>query len=834
MTFLKLSMLIGLAALAVPIIIHLLNRSRPRPIEWGAMQFLRSSMTARHRRVKVEDAILLCLRCLSLALLALAMARPFLPSMSAVPWVLILPGVLIAVLCAGIATVLWPQERMRRRLLRIATAMLLFAVLASLLEQKIQARRWMTAAGGGDLVIVLDASLSMTLATDKQSTFARAVEEARTLITRSRPGDAIAIILAGPVPQALIRRPTSDRRELLQALDSPDCKPAGGGMATLEALNLAAAMLADGPNVSKTVLVLTDGQSVGWDPQAESRWNFLVEGFKTLPSPPRVICRRLPHPDSIRNALVTSLRLSRSVIGTDRPVKVEVTLMNSGDVPICPSMLEWVVDGQRVDQIPVTKDLLPQVAEVFHFTYGFKTPGYHVVQARIVAEDDLPSDNSLEQIVPVMDHLPVLLVEGASSERFFFRKTASLIRVALTPRDTVQGGDDGSSAIPYLVSPTIVEAADIATIRDLASYRVIILADVPRLPAAEAARIAGFVKAGGGLLVTTGTRADSGFYNGWQTSAGETVLPALLEKRVYPAEPLRLDLTSFTHPAVQLVAQPEQSDARLGLVSGYWQVIPASAGTQVRIGGRLESGEPWLMERELGAGRVFMLPMAFDRRDSNLSALKCFVPLVHEMVYALAEPALQNCNVQPGTEWALNGTLPAGFVASRETEKASVIVPGGGEVQARIEQRGNRFNVRFSETRQAGVYRLRLPGVLAVSAGVASNSAPDALFAVTPQSGESTLTLLSDADVASIRSHVSFFLPGSFDELLASVTGKVPGQELWKILILCALLTLVAEALLTRWITLHRHLHQASPVVLRSPAESVRAMKSRLMELMKP
>lgn len=832
MTFLNLSMLIGLAALAVPVIIHLLNRSRPRPIEWGAMQFLLASMTARHRRVKIEDAILLCLRCLSLAFLALALARPFLPSLSAVPWVLILPGILIAVLCLGIATVLWPQERMRRRLLRIAAVMLVLAVLASLLEQKIQARRWMTAAGGGDLVIVLDASLSMTLATDRQTTFARAVEEARSLITRARPGDAIALILAGPVPQALVRRPTSDRSELLQALERPDCKPAGGSMAALEALNLATAMLADGPNVSKTVVVLTDGQAAGWDPQAESRWNFLAEGFKTLPSPPRVICRRLPHPDSIRNALVSSMRLSRSVIGTDRPVKVEITLMNSGNVPIRPSMLEWVVDGKREDQIPVAKDLLPQVAEVFHFTYGFKTPGYHVVQARIAAEDDLPSDNVLGQIVHVMDHLPVLLVEGASSERFFFRKTASLLRVALTPREPAPGGGEVSPAIPYLVSPTIVEAADIATIRDLAAYRVILLADVPRLPAAEAARISAFVKGGGGLFIAPGTRADAGFYNSWQTSAGETILPALLDKRAYPSDPLRLDLASFTHPAVQLVAQPEKSDARLGLVSGYWQVSPATAGKQVRVGARLESGEPWLMERQLGAGRVFMLPLAFDRRDSNLSVLKCFVPLVHEMVYALAESGIQDCNVMPGAEWARKGMLPAGFAASQDTGKASVSLPGGGESTARIEQLGNRFTVRFSETWQAGVYRVRMPVSLAESAGVASNSAPDALFAVTPQPGESTLTLLSDADVASIRSHVPFFLPGTFDELLASVTGKVPGQELWKILILCALLTLVAEALLTRWITLHRQLHQDSPVALRSPAESVKAMKNRLMELM--
>jgi hypothetical protein len=85
MTFLKWSMLLGLAALVIPILIHLLNRRRPRPIEWGAMQFLLASVVARSRRVRIEEIILLCLRCLTLAFLALSMARPFLPTGSAIP-----------------------------------------------------------------------------------------------------------------------------------------------------------------------------------------------------------------------------------------------------------------------------------------------------------------------------------------------------------------------------------------------------------------------------------------------------------------------------------------------------------------------------------------------------------------------------------------------------------------------------------------------------------------------------------------------------------------------------------------------------------------------------
>jgi len=833
MIFLNPLFLIGLAAIAIPIIIHLLNRSKPRPIEWGAMQFLLASMNARRRRVKIEDGILLCLRCLALTVLALAMARPFLPSMSAIPWVFILPGILLAMLCTGIATILWPNAKLRRGLLKIAAALLTIAVLATLLEQRIQTRRWMTGAGGGDTVIILDASLSMTLNSEGKSNFSRAIEEACELVEKSRSGDATAILLGGPVPQALISRPTSDRSELLRTLRSPECKPTGGSMATLEALNLASSILADGPNASKTVVIFTDGHATGWDAQSEARWNFLSTGFKQLPTPPRLICRRLPLPDLFRNTLVSGIRLSRSVIGTDRPVKIEVSVANSGNAPVHPTALELMIDGQQIERTPMIKDLIPQSTEVFLFNHRFVTPGYHVIQARLVAEDDLLADNALEQIVHVLDRLPVLLVEGASTERFFFRKTASLIRVALTPRETATSQDPALPELPFLVKPTMVEAADIAAIRDLSPYRVIILADVSRLPTTEAERIAAFVKAGGGLLITPGNRAEPAFYNTWQTAAGEPLLPARIEERIYPTDPLKLELKSFTHPAVQLVAQPDQSDARLGLIAGYWKLGLDPASNDIRIGGRLESGAPWLVERQLGKGNVVMTSIAFDRRDSNLSSLKCFVPLIHEMVYFLATPTLQDCNLTPGTEWALAGILPPDFIATTNTESATVVMPSGEERPVKITQENNQFMIRFTETRQPGLFRVRLPVALAAAAGVLSNSPPEVLFTVKNQPEESTLTSLTDEDITAVRSHVDLFLPKSQDELMTAFTGKIPGQELWKILILCVLLTLLAEVAFTRWITLHRHLHQAKPVTLKSPAEGVQAMKKRLTELMK-
>jgi len=69
-------MLWGLGAVAVPIIIHLLNRRKFRTVTWAAMKFVKLSIDQNQRRMKLEDLILLLLRCAMLALLALALARP--------------------------------------------------------------------------------------------------------------------------------------------------------------------------------------------------------------------------------------------------------------------------------------------------------------------------------------------------------------------------------------------------------------------------------------------------------------------------------------------------------------------------------------------------------------------------------------------------------------------------------------------------------------------------------------------------------------------------------------------------------------------------------------
>jgi len=69
----------GAALVAVPIVIHLLNRRRYVVVDFAALRFLTAAWKQRRRRLRSENLLLLLLRCLLLLLAALAMALPFVP-----------------------------------------------------------------------------------------------------------------------------------------------------------------------------------------------------------------------------------------------------------------------------------------------------------------------------------------------------------------------------------------------------------------------------------------------------------------------------------------------------------------------------------------------------------------------------------------------------------------------------------------------------------------------------------------------------------------------------------------------------------------------------------
>ncbi len=69
-------MLCGAGAIAVPIVLHLIMRQKPKLLEFPALRFIQRRHDHNQRRLRLRHLLLLLLRAAAIAMLALALARP--------------------------------------------------------------------------------------------------------------------------------------------------------------------------------------------------------------------------------------------------------------------------------------------------------------------------------------------------------------------------------------------------------------------------------------------------------------------------------------------------------------------------------------------------------------------------------------------------------------------------------------------------------------------------------------------------------------------------------------------------------------------------------------
>ncbi len=618
MLFLNPWLLAGLVAATIPIIIHLVRQQAAKPVNWGAMRFLFDTISVRRRKMEWEDLLLMAARCLLLALVAVAVARPFIPPNSSAPWLLVLPAALLGIALCGASVVL--SKAGPRWIVRVVGIALLAAAAAMVIWEKQLNLKRFEASGRRDVAIVIDASSSMDAARDGKTNFQRAVEEARELVKEAPAGTAFSVILGGPAPEARTAAPVTHRADVLGILDKLEL--IGGPFRAHEALGIATLGLAEGTSASKEIVVFTDGQRSGWRFDNPSAWEELENAWAAMPAKPKLLVRDFGAPPDFRNLAVSALEISRPVVGTDREVTLRVTIENTGAVAITaePAIIE--IDGHKIGEMPVGL-LAPGQSEILEFRHRFTRGGPQVVEARLDQSDDLAADNRYARVVAVRGTLPVLLVDGNPAGGFFDR-AAGYTALALAPSTALMAGK--TAAADFLMDPRVVAVTALRE-EDLDDAAVIVLADVSRLPEKLAASVAAKVTGGAGLVVLAGPRADEEFYNGWKGADGP-MLPLPLGPQAASADGISPAPSTFSHESLQWFATSgDLGEARVT----RWRETgpPIDGGVQAAA---FSNGQAFLATRTSGSGRCVLATCAFDARAGNLPSRRAFVPLAHELV----------------------------------------------------------------------------------------------------------------------------------------------------------------------------------------------------------
>ncbi len=576
----------GLAAATGPVLIHLFNRRRYRVVQWAAMDFLKEALT-RHRQVlQVRDLIILALRILAVLAFGLALARPFLPrsgfgTFTGGAFLLML---LVAGFSAAASAVLTDRKQQRVSLITAGLSGLsllgLFLWAARPNPDDPAART--TARSPVHAILVLDNSRSMGVASTSGTRLEQAKSRLDRLIESLPPDSRIHLLtLAGtiePLPQDPLRS-KDDARRLLAKI--PLVAQRGDVAAGLEAAARAAQSAPDLP--SKRVVVISDLQSEDWQSFEGSAWadrlpNLQIAGVATDPT---------------SNLWIESLELEDGIAGVEAPARFTARLVAEG--PRAESAVQAVltIDGVEVGAQAV--ELTPGQTRDVEFVHQFDVagePGHPhwatatlELRADAAVADQLPEDNTLTMLAPVVSSLPVVFVDQYGDQENVPQNRIGetyALRHLLAPRLASEALPRRLIHVQHLrideLTPTVLEAARLVVIAGVESPE----------PAAQLLRE--YVLQGGPLVVLAGGAFDPSAWNAAGWNEGDGLLPCPLLPTLFgrlpdstaDLAPFFVDFTTLQQDDFQIAGEDPQLLSGLFSATPFFQAAVADVSPPVR------------------------------------------------------------------------------------------------------------------------------------------------------------------------------------------------------------------------------------------------------------
>ena len=575
----------GLAAVAAPLIIHLLHRRKVKQMDWGAMRFLAELIAQQRRRLFLEELLLLLVRAMIVACLALAMVRPaFHPRNGDVD---------------GSALV---------RQNRVAAVLLVDDSLSSaagraqppLEVMKKLGTAYLDSLTPGDEVSIL--ALSQLSNTPGDPMFD--LEAAKSALNQLKPG-----YVATDIPALLDAGWEQLKRHV---------------------------------NPGAELVVLTDGRKEGWQETDRARWEELrtrLRGAKSAApgsrQRPRVLVVAPECGPIEENLAITALGADQTLVSAGKPADLRITVANYGLQASREATVQVSVNGRIIES--KTLQVASGARQEFVIRHTFPEPGSYGLEAALVNHHDLlAADDRRTLSLQVEPPLAVLLVEDGVGQGL--NSKLGFLAHALDP-DPDHVGAFRVTRIPatqFLPST-------------LPHYRVVVLGDLKLLDPGMVEALERYVVGGGGVLVGLGPGTNPEFVNQHWARGGEGFFPCPLGPIGTPPKPALPASMSLGHPVFRgfdAKADEAWKDAK---VNSWFKLDTAKVkAAELDVLLKLDSGEPLLVERRRGLGLVTLFTSSLNADWTALPLQAAYVPLLRGVVGRLGSFIIPPRNLQPG------------------------------------------------------------------------------------------------------------------------------------------------------------------------------------------
>ncbi|MBM3998438.1 MAG: VWA domain-containing protein [Planctomycetes bacterium] len=544
-------------------------------------------------------------------------------------------------------------------------------------------------------VFVIDVSYSMAYHASERSLLEESKSLARDRIQAAADGDGFTLVAMGAPAQTRIAEPAFDRADVLRELER--LEPLHGGASLDDALDAARRIATRAkrryPRLTRTrICVFSDLQRTTWSDLDSPGVRRRIDAWaREIP----IELVEVGEP-AWRNAAVTRLELAHSLVTPDQDARFLAEIRRlSTDHPRRARAIA-LVDGQVVHEADVD---LTSGTETLAFSHRFLKPGDYAVELRIAGADPLDIDNHRWTSVRVRDSLRVLCVEGAPG-------AARYVAIAIEP----------SGVEPARLRCETAGPSGLVD-RDLGPYACIFLCNVPTFQSEEVESLRRYADSGGGLVFFLGDQVQTDRYNELlhDGERGRALLPARLGSveadRVHSLDPLE-----YRHPLVK----PFRSHERAGLltvpIQRHFRLDPTgTTGSRVALG--LDNGEPILVEKDYGRGRVFLFGSSVSPAPAGTATADLwtefptwpsFPPIVHELLALVLRSADAHREVQVG------GVFESESIGEPGAPRLRIIDPKGDAAWLDVD--GGRSNAsrgpawRHGPVTWSGVYRVAPDG----------------------------------------------------------------------------------------------------------------------------
>ena len=610
MNFLHLSLMAGLAAMAIPVALHLLSRRQPKLVSFPALRFVKQTVSQQRGSWQLRHFLLLCLRVGMFGAMAMALARPRVHSAmitTALGLGLLVAAAVFTTLVALVAAVAKRGKSVWMSAAALAGIMWITAGVwgvLSVTRGPVVPSSDQTAPVAA--AVIIDTGPTLDYRSENEKRFVVAKKLA-TWILGKLPLDSRVGILTGAPIGALSLDPSTAKGQV------DILQPQALHVDLAARLRTAIDLVLASDLERKEIYVVTDMTKPAWATADAGLAELIKQHSKEIliqiidVGAEKTINWRLGdaqlESQSISTGSIATWRVNvaRTQATPGEQVTVKLIQEEPG-VPLLNDQTLKVPPANTVDQAIV--DLTQSTDQQVTLSSQPLTPGAHNFRIELVKADPLQIDNVRYSTINVAGQQPTLIVADNA-------EAARLLRLALSPGISdpaivppAAGNADGAITPPaasHIRSSQIEQA-------ELERYGVITINDPPSLPPTTIAKLDKFVQAGGGLFIALGPALGS--VEGAKQSPLNELLPgtpARIVRRPVNDDSLFLMPVSATHPLFQVYESvAAEVPWNLFPLRRAWELEQFKPAAQV-IMTTSDQARPALLLERRGEGQILTL-----------------------------------------------------------------------------------------------------------------------------------------------------------------------------------------------------------------------------------